>query len=153
MSDLNVTETLQLRAASELDRPAIASLLSTAKLAALDSAAQFGPQYVVAVDASGILAGVAGLELYGSDALLRSVAVAPSLRSNGLGQRLTEDRMKWAAEQGIKRAYLLTTDARGYWERYGFEVISRGDAPPGVRGSTQWAGGCSESAVAMRKAL
>jgi amino-acid N-acetyltransferase len=153
MDGFALIEAFQLRAASELDRPAVASLLSTAKLAALDSAAQFGPQYVVAVDASGILAGVAGLELYGSDALLRSVAVAPSLRSNGLGQRLTEDRMRWAAEQGIKRAYLLTTDARGYWERYGFEVISRGDAPPGVQGSTQWAGGCSESAVAMRKAL
>jgi hypothetical protein len=37
-------ETFQLCAASELDRPAVASLLSTAKLAALDSAAQFGPQ-------------------------------------------------------------------------------------------------------------
>jgi amino-acid N-acetyltransferase len=153
MRDLNVTGTLLLRAASELDRPAVASLLATAQLTALDSAAQFGSQYVVAVDASGILAGVAGLELYGSDALLRSVAVAPSLRAQGLGHRLTEDRMRWAAEQGIKRAYLLTTDARGYWENHGFEVIGRGDAPPGVQGSTQWAGGCSESAVAMRKVL
>jgi amino-acid N-acetyltransferase len=153
MSGLNLTRTLQLRAASELDRPAVASLLSTANLAAIDSAAQFGPQYVVAVHASGILAGVAGLEIYGSDALLRSVAVAPSLRAKGLGQRLTQDRMRWAAEQGIKCAYLLTMDARSYWERYGFEVIDRGDAPPGVQASTQWAGGCSATAVAMRKAL
>ena len=59
-------EAFPLRAASELDRAAVASLLSAAKLAALDSAAQFGPQYVVAVDASGILAGVAGLEIYGA---------------------------------------------------------------------------------------
>jgi amino-acid N-acetyltransferase len=153
MSDVALDYVFRLHAASEPDRPAVASLLSTAKLAALDSAAQFGPQYVVAVDVYGILAGVAGLELYGSDALLRSVAVAPSLRAHGLGQRLTQDRMKWAAEHGIKRAYLLTTDARGYWERHGFEVIGRGDAPPGVQGSTQWAGGCSATAVAMRKAL
>jgi amino-acid N-acetyltransferase len=153
MDGFALIEAFQLRAASELDRPEVASLLSIAKLAPLDLAAQFGPQYVVAVDASGVLAGVAGLELYGSDALLRSVAVAPSLRDQGLGQRLTHDRMRWAAEQGIRRAYLLTTDARGYWERYGFEVIGRDDAPPGVQGSTQWAGGCSETAVAMRKAL
>jgi amino-acid N-acetyltransferase len=153
MGGFALIEAFQLRTASELDRLEVASLLSAAKLAALDSAAQFGPQYVVAVDASGVLAGVAGLELYGSDALLRSVAVSPSLRSMGLGQRLTEDRLKWAAEHGIKRAYLLTTDARGYWERQGFAVIGRGDAPPGVQGSTQWAGGCSETAVAMRKAL
>ena len=153
MSELNVPENLKLRAANAMDRSAMASLLSTAKLAALDSVAQFGPQYVVAVYASSILVGVAGLEIYGSDALLRSVAVAPSLRGQGLGQRLTQDRMKWAAEHGIKQLYLLTMDARGYWERFGFEVINRSDAPPGVQGSTQWAGGCSATAVAMRKAL
>ena len=150
---MKLTETLKLRAANAMDRSAVASLLSTAKLAALDSAAQFGPQYVAAVYASGILAGVAGLEIYGSNALLRSVAVVPSLRGQGLGQRLTQDRLKWAADHGIKRVYLLTMDARGYWERFGFEVINRDDAPPGVQGSTQWAGGCSATAVAMRKVL
>jgi amino-acid N-acetyltransferase len=153
MSGVPPNDICQLRAASELDRPAVASLLSIAKLGPLDPASQFGTQYVVAVDASGVLAGVAGLELYGSDTLLRSVAVAPRLRAQGLGQRLTEDRLKWAAKQGIKNAYLLTTDARGYWARNGFDVIGRGDAPPGVQSSTQWAGGCSATAVAMRKAL
>lgn len=153
MSGTGLNQILQLRAASESDRPAVASLLSMAKLAPLDPASQFGPQYVVAVDANGVLAGVAGLELYGSDALLRSVAVVPSLRAQGLGQRLTEDRLQWAAKQGIKDAYLLTTDARGYWARYGFDVIGRGDAPSGVQSSTQWVGGCSATAVAMRKAL
>ena len=70
MSDIALKDTFQLRAASELDRPAVASLLSMAKLAPLDAASQFGPQYIVSVDANGILSGVAGLELYGSDALL-----------------------------------------------------------------------------------
>jgi amino-acid N-acetyltransferase len=153
MNEFASTDIYRLRAAGEVDRPAVASLLSTVKLAVLDSAAQFGSQYVVAVDANGVLAGVAGLELYGSDALLRSVGVAPGVRSQGLGRRLTQDRLRWAAEHGIGRAYLLTTDARGYWERYGFQVIARGEAPPGVQGSTQWAGGCSATAVAMHKAL
>ncbi len=67
-----------------------------------------------------MLAGVAGIENYGSDALLRSVVVAPGLRSKGSVQRLAQDRMKWAAERGIERAYLLTMDARGYWERFDF---------------------------------
>jgi amino-acid N-acetyltransferase len=153
MSGVAPYDIFQLRAASELDRPAVASLLSMAKLAPLDPASQFGPQYVIGLDADDVLAGVAGLEIYGSDALLRSVAVLPGARSKGLGRRLTQDRLEWAAAQGIKQAFLLTTDARGYWERYGFEVIGRDGAPPGIQGSTQWAGGCSVTAVAMRRAL
>jgi amino-acid N-acetyltransferase len=148
-----VRTSFHLRPASEDDRPLVAGLLAEARLAALDDAAQFGSQYVVALDAQGRLAGVAGLEVYGSDALLRSVAVAPDARSNGLGRRLTEDRLAWAEEHGITQAFLLTTDARLYWERFGFVEVGRSDAPPGIRSSTQWAGGCSASATSMRKAL
>jgi amino-acid N-acetyltransferase len=148
-----VTTTLHLRPAGEGDRPSVTSLLAQAKLAALDNAAQFGSQYVVALDPEGRIAGVAGLEIYGSDALLRSVAVAPSVRSNGLGRRLTEDRLAWAAAHRIRQAFLLTTDARTYWERFGFVEVGRSDAPPGIRSSTQWAGGCSATATSMRKAL
>jgi amino-acid N-acetyltransferase len=144
---------LHLRPAGEGDRPSVTGLLAEAKLAALDDAAQFGLQYVLALDPEGRLAGMAGLEIYGSDALLRSVAVAPSVRSNGLGRRLTEDRLAWAAARGIRQAFLLTTDARTYWERFGFVEVGRSDAPLGIRSSTQWAGGCSATATSMRKAL
>jgi amino-acid N-acetyltransferase len=153
MSNPAAMEILRLHTASEANRVSVAGLLAEAKLAPLDAAAQFGPQYVVAFGVDGGLAGVAGLEVYGRDALLRSVAVAPRLRSKGLGRRLTQDRLTWAANRGIQRIFLLTTDARSYWERYGFVVIGRGDAPPGIQGSTQWAGGCSATAIAMQKTL
>jgi amino-acid N-acetyltransferase len=148
-----VLTSFRLRPAIENDLPSVAGLLAQAKLAPLDDAAQFGSQYVVALDGHGRLAGVAGLEVYGSDALLRSVAVAPDARSNGLGRRLTEDRLAWAAKQGIRQAFLLTTDARLYWERFGFVEVRRSDAPLGIRASTQWAGGCSATATSMRKVL
>ena len=41
--------------------------------------------------------------------------------------------MEWAAKQGIKLAYLLTTDALSYWERYGFEVISGATPRPAFK--------------------
>jgi amino-acid N-acetyltransferase len=148
-----VMTSFHLRPAGEDDLPSVAGFLAQAKLASLDDAAQFGSQYVVALDGRERLAGVAGLEVYGSDALLRSVAVAPDAKSNGLGRRLTEDRLAWAAEHGITQAFLLTTDARAYWERFGFVEVGRSDAPPGIRSSTQWAGGCSATATSMRKAL
>src|SRR5215469_17483789 len=65
----------QVRAANDSDREAVSALLSVSNLAKLDSHSQFGPQYVVSYDTNGQLAGVAGLEIYGTDALLRSVAI------------------------------------------------------------------------------
>src|ERR1700730_12474301 len=109
---------VQMRAANDSDHDAVSALLSASRLATLDSSSQFGPQYVVANDSEGRLVGVAGVEVYGSDALLRSVAVAPSFRSQGLGRQLTRDRLRWAAEHEISTVYLLTTDASSYWRRH-----------------------------------
>ncbi len=143
----------RLRPAEESDRGAVSVLLSEAKLAGLDAGSQFGSQYVVACDNNNQLVGVAGLEIYGTDALLRSVAVAPAFRSQGLGRQLTQDRLQWAAKQGISNVYLLTADAGGYWSRHGFSEIQRADAPPSIRATSQWSGGCSSSATAMKKQL
>lgn len=140
-----------MREANDSDRDEVSALLLISKLAALDTSAQFGPQYVVAHNSKGQLVGVAGLEVYGKDALLRSVAVAPSFRSQGLGRQLTQDRLRWAIENGISTVYLLTTDASSYWSRHGFSEIDREEAPLSIRSTAQWSGGCSLSAVAMKK--
>ncbi len=141
----------QMRTANESDYDAVSALLSASKLAALDPSSQFGRQYVVAYDTKGHLVGVAGLEIYGNDALLRSVAIAPSFRSQGLGRQLTQDRLRWAVEHGVSVIYLLTTDASSYWRRHGFSEIHRDEAPLSIRSTSQWSGGCSVSAIAMKK--
>jgi len=141
----------ELRPAGEVDREAVSTLLSASKLAALDDASQFGPQYAVAYDTTGHLIGVAGVELYGTNALLRSVAVTSSARFQGLGRQLTQDRLRWAANHGVFAVFLLTTDASSYWTRHGFSEISREEAPALIRSTTQWSGGCSASAVAMKR--
>lgn len=141
----------QVRAANDLDHDAVSALLSASRLATLDSSSQFGPHHVVANDSEGRLVGVAGVEVHESDALLRSVAVAPSFRSQGLGRQLTQDRLRWAAEHQISTVYLLTTDASSYWRRHGFSEIGRDDAPSSIRSTSQWSGGCSSSAIAMKR--
>lgn len=141
----------QVRAALDSDHDAVSALLSASKLATLDSSSQFGPQYVIANDSKGRLVGVAGLEVYGTVALLRSVAVTPSFRSQGLGRQLTQDRLRWAIEHGVSAIYLLTTDASSYWRRHGFSEIGRDEVPHSIRSTAQWNGGCSASAIAMKK--
>ncbi len=145
--------TISIRPAETEDRDAIAALLSAGKLVPLDETAQFGPQYAVAFTADGTLVGVAGYERHGTDMLLRSVAVAESWRSTGIGARLTTDRIAHAKAQGCESAYLLTDTASGYWERHGFLKIDRQAAPEAITQSHEWSAACPLSAVAMFRSL
>jgi amino-acid N-acetyltransferase len=147
------TAAISIRSAGSADRDAIAELLSATKLVPLDETAQFGPQYAVAVIDDGTLVGVAGYERYGTDILLRSVAVLESWRSTGIGARLTADRLAHAKSQGCEAAYLLTDTARGYWERHGFSMIDRHVAPPSIMRSHEWSAACPVSATAMFRPL
>ncbi len=144
---------ISIRPAESGDRDTIAALLSANKLVPLDETAQFGPQYAVAVNGDGIVVGVAGYERYGSDILLRSVAVSEPWRSTGIGARLTADRLAYAKAQGCEAAYLLTDTARGYWERHEFSMIDRAAAPEGITRSHEWSAACPVSATAMIRQL
>lgn len=147
------TVAISIRSATDDDRVAIGELLSGSKLVPLDQTAQFGPQYAVATTDDGVLVGVAGYERYGSEILLRSVAVAESWRSTGIGRQLTTDRLAHASSQGCKAAYLLTDTAIGYWERYGFSKIDRLAAPASITQSHEWSAACPASATAMFRRL
>jgi amino-acid N-acetyltransferase len=144
---------ISIRPAESGDRATIAEILSASRLVPLDETAQFGPQYVVAIDGNGTLVGVAGYERYGSDILLRSVAVSEPWRSAGIGARLTANRLAHAKAQGCIAAYLLTDTASGYWERHGFAKVDRQAAPEAITHSHEWSAACPASATAMFKRL
>ena len=95
----------------------------------------------------------AGLELYGADALLRSLVVAPALRRAGLGRAVVAATLFEARELGATRAYLLTTSAKAYFERLGFAAIDRASAPATILATRQAAGLCPSSAPLMVKTL
>jgi N-acetylglutamate synthase-like GNAT family acetyltransferase len=96
--------------------------------------------------------GYAGLEVYGEDALLRSVVVDPAHRRARLGRAIVEATLAEARRLGATRAFLLTTSAKGYFERLGFATIDRASAPEAILATRQAAGLCPSSAVLMAKA-
>jgi len=139
----------QLRSARTEDLPRAEALLQKCKLARNEVHRQFGPNFTLAEADDGSLVGAAGVELYGRQGLLRSVAVDPAWRGRRIGETLARDRLDWAHAQGLTALYLLTETAADYWLRFGFHRIARDAAPPEVRGSPEWSGGCPETAVAM----
>ena len=142
-----------LRPASAGDAPAAEALLNSCGLMGLDAGAQFGPQYLLAIDERSGLVGMAGVELHGAGGLLRSVAVADEGRGQGTGGRLTRDRIDWARSQGLDALYLLTTTSQAFFARHGFTRIARQDVPAAIAASYQWSSACPGSSVAMRLAL
>jgi amino-acid N-acetyltransferase len=151
--DLREEVNLQLRTATVQDEPAVTELLAACKLAPLDPGAQFGHQYILAVANNDRVIGVAGIELHGDDALLRSVVVDKDFRSLRIGATLAENRLDWARDRGIRAIYLLTDTAPVYWERFGFQRIDRSSAPEGIAESHEFAVACPASSVAMRMVL
>jgi N-acetylglutamate synthase-like GNAT family acetyltransferase/SAM-dependent methyltransferase len=97
--------------------------------------------------------GCVGMEVRGSDALFRSLAVAPPYRGLGLGRRLYEALEDLARRRGVKRAYLLTISIQPLAESWGFRRIDRDHVPPAIQEGSEFRGGCCASAVPMCKEL
>jgi N-acetylglutamate synthase-like GNAT family acetyltransferase len=97
--------------------------------------------------------GYAGLEAYGTDALLRSVVVDPARRRARAGRSIVDATLAEARRLGATRAYLLTTSAKAYFERLGFVSTDRASAPETILSTRQAAGLCPSSAPLMVKTL
>ncbi|GMA16122.1 GNAT family N-acetyltransferase [Deinococcus metallilatus] len=99
------------------------------------------------------LLGVAGLERHGQVGLLRSLAVVPSARGQGVAARLVSEVLDQARRLELEEVYLLTTTARTYFPRFGFTTASRASAPPALLASREFQDACPQSATLMRLPL
>ena len=145
-----MADSISIRPADAIvDLPAVSQLLAEAQLIAITPDAQFGPQYILALAGDKVI-GVAGIEVYGSEGLLRSVCLVPQYRSLRLGGALVENRIQWARGQGMHAIYLLTTTASKYWLRFGFVAIERNTAPASIAQSREWNGACPAESTAMK---
>jgi amino-acid N-acetyltransferase len=95
--------------------------------------------------------GLVGLELYGADALLRSLVVDESARGNSLGSILVEHAEQYAATKGVRTIYLLTTTAEPFFKRLGYERIDRSQAPSSIKDTREFAGLCPTSSALLMK--
>lgn len=142
----------RVRPAASGDLRAVQALLRDAGLPTDGVAEQLGSGYVVAEEEARIVA-AAGVEVHGSYGLLRSVVVSPDRRGRGLGERLVQDRIRWAEARGLEGMALLTTTAAGYFPRLGFAPLSRADVPEVVRSSSEFAGVCPTSAAVLWRTI
>jgi N-acetylglutamate synthase-like GNAT family acetyltransferase len=75
----------------------------------------------VDLDVDGRIIASTGFELAGAEALLRSVAVTPSLRKRGRGTELARFALDEAHAAGASRAWLFSRRSGPFWESLGFE--------------------------------
>lgn len=133
-------------------RDGIMQLLSAAKLP-VDDLPPLLNNFLAAVDDTGQVIGVAGFEIYGTNALLRSVAVKPEFRNQGIADKLLQEVESMALLNKLKVICLLTETAPEYFSRKGYTAILRGDIPEEVKQSSEFSHVCPVSAIVMKKEI
>lgn len=99
------------------------------------------------------LVGVAGVELHGTFALVRSVCVEERYRSKGMAELLTGHIEQYAKLKGADVLYLLTTTAENYFKRKGFIKIERQTVPDAIMQTSEFSSVCPSTAAVMKKNL
>ena len=97
--------------------------------------------------------GLIGLEIDGTNALLRSLLVASAARGAGLGSALVGYAERYARAQGVRAMYLLTTTAEGFFTRMGYARIARGSVVRAIQATREFSELCPASSALMAKAL
>ena len=147
-----------LRVATHDDVQTILDLLKNAHLP-IDGVAEMfardASQFIVATsgDFTNEIVAAAGIEICAQSALLRSVIVRADWQRKRLGELLVRRAISDATSRGIRQLYLLTTSAEQYFERFGFETITREHVPSGIAATLEFTSACPASAIAMTKSL
>ena len=111
------------RKAQKADEATIRSLLERAGLHT-ESIGKDTTEFFVAEEARAII-GVAGFEFYGSDALLRSVAISSNLQNKGIGSAFIDWMLSTAKARGTAKIVLLTRTAERFFGKKGFVTVDR----------------------------
>ncbi|UOE49869.1 arsenic resistance N-acetyltransferase ArsN2 [Mucilaginibacter sp. SMC90] len=125
-------------------REQVIELLSKAKLPVVDLPAQLNDFNIAMVKDK--IAGIAGIEVYGTYGLLRSVAVLPEFLGKGIAGKLIDHIITFSSEKGLSTLYLLTETATDYFDKKGFAKISREHVPVEVQLSSEFCHVCPASA-------
>ena len=140
---------MKFRRAGTEDRKAIEELLSRFQLP-VDDIAQPHIYFIIAED-DDTIAGCIGIETYGTEGLLRSLAVDEEYRNKKIGRQLINHLHAYALESGVEHLHLLTETAASYFQRFGFSQGNRGSAPDAIRATKEFSILCSSRAVYMVK--
>ena len=142
---------IAVRPARESDLAGVLGQLRQAGLP-LEGVEEHFAHFLVA-EAGPDLLGAIGMEVYGSEALLRSAVVTPDWRGRGVGTMLHDALVECAASLGVTRIVLLTTTAEAFFARRGFRTIPAASIGGPLRMSSEFQGACPSTAVCMERRL
>ena len=141
----------KIAGADEGHRETIIGLLARENLPTKDLSESLH-NFFIALDGDEVV-GAIGLEHYDNCGLLRSMVVDREHRNKQIASALVEALENHAAMLELDCIYLLTETAAQYFERKGYERISRDEVPESVKRSSEYSGGCPASAIVMKKKI
>lgn len=95
------------------------------------------------------LIGCIGVEPYGKEGLLRSLAVNMNYRNSGIGNNLLQYLISFSKEMGITNLHLLTTTAESYFLSKNFVKSNREIAPDSIKNTIEFSSLCPSSSSYM----
>jgi arsenate reductase (glutaredoxin) len=134
------------------DDPALIAALRTGDLP-VEDLAESGRRFFAYRTLAGTRVGFGGYELYGHDALLRSVVVLANVQTKKIGRNLVPLLAYRAMREGARTAWLLTKTAAGFFDKIGYKRRDRDEAPTAILTTRQAKSLCPASAVLMAKKL
>jgi len=138
---------MNYRDATQKDLEAIKGLLDICNLPSVDCKEHLNN--FILVEENNNIVGVGSLEVYNNVGLLRSIAVLPNSRNNGVGAIIYELVEKRALELGVKVLYLLTESADEYFSNFGFSLKERNEVPLSIMQTKQFKDICPSTAKVM----
>jgi amino-acid N-acetyltransferase len=138
--------------AEPADRSAIEALLITSALPVADLPADLDG-FLILLDGD-LLAACGGIErLDPTTGLVRSLAVAPPLRGQGIAGALLSALEERAETRGLTTLCMLTTTIASFAQARGYVPTARANAPEAIRATAQFQGLCPDSAALLVKEL
>ena len=95
--------------------------------------------------------GFGGLEIFGDQALLRSVVTLPPVRNRGIGTAIVATLEAEARIRGCRAVWLVTDQAAAFFRGRGYRACERSEAPAPIRAAATFVH--PEKAAAMMKPL
>ena len=109
--------------------------------------------FILLFDAQNQLIGCAGLEIYNTDGLVRSVAITKVLQNKQLGSLLVDEIEKLAKKKHLTTLFLLTETAEKFFTKHGYTKLQRDNVPLSIQNSFEYTTSCKKSAIVMKKDL
>jgi amino-acid N-acetyltransferase len=97
----------------------------------------------------GKVIGCAGLEIYETVGLLRSVAVHPHYQGKNIGNALILQILSHAQKSEVEEIFLLTETAEKYFLRLGFKKLDREGVDSRIKETQEFKSLCPVSAISM----